>query len=125
MTRLFRDHEETFPPKLTCWNMVGLWISSLSIAAALLLAVNQMFSPTPRIAPSCTCWAYVSFAVLLAGLFFDRFLRHKSVFHRARREDRSEVEALIVEARNVEPRDARIEGYRSFHPLGSRRRFLL
>lgn len=63
-----------------------------------------MIFQNPQRLPSCICWPYIGFGAVLAGLFVDRFLRNERSLHEARLEDRSVVEALIVQARNVTPR---------------------
>jgi len=54
--------------------------------------------------PCSLCWTYVAFASVLVGVLIDRNMRQKLSFHEARLEDESEIKALILEARSVEPR---------------------
>lgn len=51
----------------------------------------------------CVWGTYIAFGFVLAAFIVDRLIRHELIVHKARLEDISEVEALFVEARNVEP----------------------
>ena len=58
----------------------------------------------PATERECICWSYIALAAFLAGLISEFFIRHKIRIHEKRKEDRSEIEALIQEAGNAQPR---------------------
>lgn len=99
----FRRHPQNeFPPKLSRWQRIFLFIIKVSIICALLYILGQT---CPIIFPiSSICGTYFAFGVLLAMFLFDRILRHKILVHEARLEDPSEIHSLFVEAANVELR---------------------
>lgn len=108
-----KDNEPPFPPELPCWKRVVLCFIYVGGLFASLYLVNQFccylvqFSPIYfcllKFSPSI-CGTYIAFAFLIIVLPIDRFIRRRLIVHNARLEDRSEVEATIVEAETVEPR---------------------
>lgn len=101
--------KDQLPPELTDWERVTLRIADLVFFGALFFITFIAFLwlarfRAPDHLPLYSFWAYISSGLLLAGLFVDRYLRHQKLVHESRLEDRSEVEALFVEAQAVEPR---------------------
>lgn len=74
--------------------------------AGLLVAIDQLCLENPFFW-SCLCLAYLGLVVGLASFIAWRYFQHKDVAHQGRLEDKSDVEASIVEAKTVEPRLAR------------------
>lgn len=71
------------------------------------LAADQLCMSTPLMGPpSNPWWAYIGLGLALLGIVLFRIARHRQREHKARRDDRSEVEALFVEARTAERRIA-------------------
>ena len=58
----------------------------------------------PTSVPGCICWSYIALAGFLTGLLSEFLVRHKINVHEKRKEDRSEIEALIQDAKSVQPR---------------------
>lgn len=96
-----RRPEDRFPPKFVWWKWVVLGLTYVAQIVALLGVVDQFWF---QILSSREWIAYLGFGVLLGGIFLVRYLRHKILVHSARCEDHSEVDALFVEVRTVEPR---------------------
>ncbi len=97
-----KRQEDVFPPKLSWWEKVTLWVSYAALILASLYLVDQLcflMLTNPSIYVT-----YVAFGVVLAMLLIDRLVRHRFFVHKARLEDHSEIEALIVEAESVEHR---------------------
>ena len=75
------------------------------IAAACFLAyVCLQFLLDATAVPHCTCWTYIALLMFLIGLVTERWLLHELRVHETRTEDQSEINALIQEASNVQPR---------------------
>lgn len=103
-----RPENNEFPPRIKWWQYLILSMVYIFQAASLLyladlLLLKQVLLTRLNIS-SCVGGAYIAFGLLLAGLFLDRYLRHKTREHTARLKDLSEVEALFVEVDTVEPR---------------------
>ncbi|MFH1934698.1 MAG: hypothetical protein ABIN18_24405 [Pseudomonadota bacterium] len=96
-----KRQEDLFPPKLSWKEKLILAISYFLAFFAFLYIADQLCFP--KITPPCVCCTYIAFGFVLAAFIVDRLIRHELIVHKARREDISEVEALFVEARNVEP----------------------
>ena len=62
----------------------------------------QIFFP-PGVPPRCTFCTYLALAGFLSGLVSESVIRHRIFVHAARKEDLSVVEALIQEAKNIDP----------------------
>ncbi len=90
--------EEPFPPKLKWWQWIFLVISVVFILFGLGYAGDQLCI---KKSPSCLCCTYIAFGFVLAGLIIFRLVRHKLIVHKARLEDRSEIDSLLAEARVV------------------------
>ncbi|MCY4513751.1 MAG: hypothetical protein OXC69_01230, partial [Candidatus Tectomicrobia bacterium] len=98
--------EDKLPPELTYWRRVFLWFARILMVAAicwLIYICFQMFL-NPAAVPKCFCWSYLALAGFLSGLVTEFFIRHRARVHESRKEDRSEIEALIQEAKSVQPR---------------------
>jgi hypothetical protein len=97
-----KEHrDEPFPPELSKLRKFILYAFGYPVfALASWFILDQLCFGT---LPSCICSTYIGFGVVIAILVVDRYLHHKLIVHEARREDVSEVEALFVEARTVEP----------------------
>ena len=98
----FEDH--IFPRQLRWQKRVVLLIVYVLSIGAFVVALDQISFEQPLILSSYPLWAYTGFSLGLAGLFLDRYLRHKVIVHRSRLEDPSEIQASIQEAKTVEPR---------------------
>lgn len=110
---------QPFPPELEWYQHLVLFVMSLLLLAALLYLCEQFCSRHPlscfterfaepnaflrQILRPCLWGTYIAFGLVLAVAIIERLIRHKLIVHAARLEDISEVEALFVEARNVEP----------------------
>jgi hypothetical protein len=105
-----------FPPKLSklefvgykliipiiCWVFPGIYLICIIIdpSAGVFLSEKIMhFTKTEGHGI-----IYVAFGFVLAGIILFRYGLHKLVEHKARLVDHSDVKALFVEARTVEPR---------------------
>lgn len=94
--------KDLFPPKLSWWEKATLWISYTALILMSLYLMDQLC--LQRITASSVCGTYIAFGVVLSMLLIDRLVRHRLFVHKARLEDPSEIEALIVEAKTVERR---------------------
>lgn len=96
--------EEPFPPKLKWWQkyIVLPFIILLLILALLYLADQLCFGILPPCISSICC-TYIAFTIVLAILIIDCHIHHDLIVHKKRLEDISEIEAMFVEARTVEP----------------------
>ena len=74
--------------------------------AGLLVAVDQLCLENPFFW-SCRCLAYLGLVAGLGSFVAWRYLLREDVAHQGRLEDKSDVEASIVEAKTVEPRMVR------------------
>lgn len=98
--------EDKLPPELTKWRRFFLRFARVVMWAGVIYVVVvciQIFW-NPAAVPECICWTYLALAGFLTGLMSDFIIRHKMRVHEKRKEDRSEIEALIQEARYVRPR---------------------
>jgi len=93
--------EKRIHSKLSCLEWVVLVISYIAFVLASLFLIDQLCF---GIFQSCICCTYVAFGILIAVLIIDRLIRTKLFIHKARLEDESEVIAMIIEAKTVEPR---------------------
>ena len=98
--------EDKLPPELNKWR----WCFLLFARAVMFLAILYIVFICvlifwyPNAVPECICWPYLALAGFLSGLVSDFFIRHWERIHDSRKEDRSEIEALIQEAKNIQPR---------------------
>ena len=102
-------NEETtgqLPPDLSCLSKCVLWVarSFMVFAVCFLGYICVQFLLDPIAAPKCSCWTYIVLSGFLIALVTERWLLHESRVHKTRTEDQSEINALIQEARNVQPR---------------------
>ena len=98
--------EDKLPPELTVWRKRILWVARVVMGVGVFYLVYvciQMFW-NPAAVPECICWFYLAPAVFLSGLVTEFVIRHKRRVHEKRKEDRSEIQALIQEAKNIQPR---------------------
>ena len=98
--------EDTLPPQLTKLRCGLLWCSRVLMLIALLYLVYgcvQFFRHPNPIPESIYC-SYLALVVFLSGFVSDFLILHPIRVHKARKEDRSEIEALIQEAEYVLPR---------------------
>ena len=98
--------EDKLPPELTIWQLYFLRFARAVMFLAILyiVIICILIIWYPDAVPECICWPYLALAGFLAGLISDFFIRHWSRVHDSRKEDRSEIEALIQEAKNIQPR---------------------
>ena len=98
--------EDGLPPRLTNWGRSFLIIARAAMVTGVLYIVSIciQFLLYPTSVPGCICWSYIALAGFLSGLLSEFFIRHKIRIHEKRKEDRSEIEALIQEAKNAQPR---------------------
>lgn len=111
----------SFPPKLGLWEKVILRIGYFVFVICLIYLVEQFcsihfFSWLPKwflekysiflesFFGPCIWGTYVTFTIILLILIINRLIKYRINEHKARLEDRSEVEAILVEADTVEPR---------------------
>lgn len=98
--------EDRLPPRLTKLHSRFLLLARLAMVAGVLhivyICVKILLFPAT--VQGCICWSYIALAGFLLGLISDFFIRHKIRIHKKRKEDRSEIEALIQEAKNAQPR---------------------
>ncbi len=116
-----KRHEEMFPPKLLKKEWVTLIISYIAFALALLYVVEQFCSIhilswlpdswltwcrlfLERIFGPCVWGTYIALGVVITALLIRCVIKHRFSVQKARLEDRSVVDAMIVEAETVEPR---------------------
>jgi hypothetical protein len=85
-----------FPPKLSRWEKVTLWIAYIALVLTSLYLFDRLC--LKKLTDSWICCTYVSFGILLAILVIDRSLCHKLFVHKERLTDPSDVDALFVEA---------------------------
>lgn len=98
--------EDELPPKLTKWRLFFFCLARIGmfLAISFIVVICFLIFWHPDAVPECICWPYLALAVFLTGLVSDFIIRHKILVHKKRKEDRSEIEALIQEARYVRPR---------------------
>lgn len=99
--------EYRLPPTLTWrWTLVlwGLVRPLIVLPICFLGYICFQLLVSPTVNPACPCWVHLALILLLIGLVADRFLCHRSRVHKEQVADRSEVEAMIQEAKNVRPR---------------------
>ena len=98
--------QDELPPELTEWRWGILWIARAVMLLAILYIVFIciLIFWYPAAIPECICWPYLALAGFLSGLVTEFVIRHKRRVHEKRKEDRSEIEALIQEAKNIRPR---------------------
>ena len=98
--------EDKLPPKLSKWDRFLLCLARAAMVVAVLYIAYICFAilRDPNTVPECAFCTYLALAGFLSGLVFDFLICHKKRVHKARKEDRSEIEALIQEAKNVQPR---------------------
>ena len=93
--------EDRLPPRLTKWGRFFLFLARVAMVAAVLyivyICVKILLYPATE--PECICWSYIALVALLSGLISEFFIRHKMRLHEKRKEDRSEIEALIQDAK--------------------------
>ena len=98
--------EDKLPPELTVCREGILWVARVLMWAGVLYLVYvciQIFW-NPAAVPQCVCWLYLAPAGFLSGLVTEFVIRHKRRVHEKRKEDRSEIQAIIQEAINIQPR---------------------
>ena len=106
LARLFKHLDKgryAFPPTLTCLDIILLiasWFFSFIALCYLLLR----FCTDILAQYGDTFCDYVAIFILPFGFFVDRYIRRNTIIHRLRLKDHSEVEALLIEAKNVEHR---------------------
>lgn len=98
--------EDKLPPELTKWRRFFLRFARvvMFLAISYIVCICILIFWHPDAVPECICWPYLALAGFLTGLVSDFVIRHKMRVHEQRKEDRSEIEALIQEARYVRPR---------------------
>ena len=98
--------EDKFPPELTNWRRIFLRLSRavMWVAVIFIIYLCILIFWKPDAVPECICWTYLALAGFLSGLISDFIIRHKILVHESRKEDRSVVEALIQDARNIDPK---------------------
>ena len=94
------------PPDLSCRSKCVLWVarSFMVFAVCFLGYICVQFLLDPIAVPKCSCWTYIFLSGFLIALVAERLLLHESRVHKTRTEDQSEINALIQEAMNVQPR---------------------
>ena len=96
--------EDRFPPELSVPEHIVLWTARIFMLLALCylgyICLNLLLDTS--VPQNCIVCTYIALSVILIGLVTDRLLLHKKLVHKARTEDRSEIEALIQEANNVQ-----------------------
>ena len=98
--------EDRLPPSLSICRWIILWFARIlmTVAVGWLIFVCYQFFMNPAAVPQCLCWSYLALAIFLFGLITSFIVRHKMRVHDSRKEDRSEIEALLQEAKNIQPR---------------------
>ena len=98
--------EDKLPPRLTGWRRFFLRLARAAMVVAVLCIAYICFAILrgPNTVPECVFCTYLALAGFLSGLVSDFLIRHKARVHESRKEDRSEIEALIQEAKNIQPR---------------------
>ncbi len=107
-----KARKELFPPELSRWQICGLIIAYFFFVggllffffAGLLCAVDKFCFENHFMFPSGLNGTYISLGLIPLGIILDRYIRHRILVHKARREDPSSVYATMVEADTVEPR---------------------
>ena len=97
--------EDKLPPERTVWGKVGLVVARAVMGAGvfyIIFVCIQIFW-SPGVPPKCTYCTYLALAGFLSGLVSEFVIRHREFVHKARKEDLSVVEALIQEAKNIDP----------------------
>ena len=92
---------DSFPPELLRWQKIVTVITYVFGVLALIYLADQFYSLK---LPFSIFGTHIAFGFILTVLLIDRMIRHKLNIHKARLVDRSEVDAIIVEAKTVEPR---------------------
>ena len=98
--------EDKLPPELTkslrfflCFGRAAM---AVGVVYIIYICVQMLMDPTAI--PKCTYCTSLALAGFLSGLVGEFFIRHRKRVHKARKEDRSSIEALIQEAKNIQPR---------------------
>ena len=98
--------EDKLPPELTKCRRIFLHIANAGMVVGALyigyFCINIL--QKAETVPVCNCCAYIALSVFLSGLITNYLIRHEIRVHRKRKEDRSEIDALIEEARSIQPR---------------------
>ena len=96
--------ENRLPPELSVPEHIVLWTARIFMLLALCylgyFCLKLLLDTS--VPQNCIFCTYIALSVILIGLVTDRLLLHKKLVHKARTEDRSEIEALIQEANNVQ-----------------------
>lgn len=92
---------DPFPPELSRWQLIALVITYIFGLLALIYLADQFYFLK---LPFSIFGTHIAFGFILTVLLIDRLIRHELNIHKARLVDRSEVDAIIVEAKTVEPR---------------------
>ena len=98
--------EDKLPPELPDWRRYFLYFARAVMGAGILYVIyscTQIFW-SPGVAPKCTYCTYLALAGFLSGLVSEFVIRHREFIHKARKEDLSVVDALIQEAKNIDPK---------------------
>ena len=99
--------EDNFPPQLTGWRYFFFVLAVALMAGALVYIVYIcrliLLFPDEAL-PPIFC-VYVALAAFLLGLVSYYILRHEIRIHNRRKEDQSEIRALIQEALTADPGD--------------------
>lgn len=98
--------QDRLPPSLPGYKYIVLIFADLAIAVAagFLAYICLSFLIDALQPPSCSCYFYFAGLTLISGVVLDRMLRHPRRVHEERIQDRSEIEALIVECLGVTER---------------------
>lgn len=96
-----KQGEDQFPPQFTKWDNLRRCLFYLLSIGAAAYSVLQFGWDLFDAAPFCD---YLALVVIPLGVFVDRYVRGDRLIHQSRLEDPSEVRALLIEARTVEPR---------------------
>ena len=98
--------EDKLPPELSSWHRLILIFARLLMFLAVLWFVCFCYCIlwSSNGVWGCMFGVYLALVGFLSGLVADFLIRHKIRVHEARKADRSEIEALIQEASNVQPR---------------------
>ena len=98
--------EDKLPPELDTFRWLILWFARILMGAGicwLIYICYQIFWNLGAVSQCIYC-TYLALIGFLTGLVTEFLIRHKIRVHESRKADRSEVELLIQEARNVQPR---------------------
>ena len=98
--------EDKLPPALTNWHRLILTLARILMLLAVFWLVYFCYCILWNVNGVWICMfsVYLALVGFLSGLMADFLIRHKIRVHEARKADRSEIEALIHEASNVQPR---------------------